>query len=237
MSRGRMEARVGGFSMIEALAAVALTATIVMALAAVAGQWLPNWSRGFAGLQRADILAIALERLCDDLTAAEYVTPSSDTPGPLFEGAPSSVTLVRSAIGPNASPRLEVVRFAEIKGDRGLALSRTNAAFAPSAAGAGAFAFGDPAPLVRAPLRVSFAYAGHDRAWVDAWSGKERLPDAVRITVRDASAHGAIVASTAVRIRTTAPGAPKLVAQGGSPNAPAPAPAPNAPPAAPTRSD
>ena len=33
-----------GFSLIEALAAVALTATILIAVSAIAGQWLPTWN-------------------------------------------------------------------------------------------------------------------------------------------------------------------------------------------------
>ena len=130
MKRAKPDA-VAGFSMIEALAAVALTATIVVALSTIAGQWLPNWNRGFAVLQRADLLGVGLERIAQDISAAEYVTPSADAPGPLFDGGPASVTFVRSAIGPDAYPHLEVVRIAESKDDRGPAMIRTQAPFAP----------------------------------------------------------------------------------------------------------
>ena len=115
------------------MAALALTAIIILALSSVAGQWLPNWRRGFVDLQRADLLGVGLERLADDLSAAEYVTPSAGAPAPLFEGDASSATFVRSAIGPNAYPHLEIVRLAEIKEDRGLAMVRTRARFAPIA--------------------------------------------------------------------------------------------------------
>ena len=72
---------VAGFSLIEAMATLALTATIILALSSVAGQWLPNWRRGFVDLQRADLLGVGLERLVDDLSAAEYVTPSAGARG------------------------------------------------------------------------------------------------------------------------------------------------------------
>jgi general secretion pathway protein J len=222
-----------GFSMIEALAAVALTATIVMALSAVASQWLPNWRRGFAVLQQSDLLAVALERMSEDLSAAEYVTPASDARAALFEGDASSVIFVRSAIGPDSYPHLEVVRFADAKEAGGAAMTRTRAAFAPFAAGGGvrSFAFGDQVPLVRAPLRVLFAYAGPDRVWLDSWKGRPGPPDAVRISVRDASAGGALAASTAVRVKVTAPAAPKQEAQAASGAAsPATAPDSAAPP-------
>ena len=135
MKRPNSDPSVAGFSLIEAMAALALTATIILALSSVAGQWLPNWRRGFVDLQRADLLGVGLERLSDDLSAAEYVTPSAGAPAPLFEGNASSAVFVRSAIGPDAYPHLEVVRLAEIKEDRGLAMVRMRALFAPTSLG------------------------------------------------------------------------------------------------------
>jgi general secretion pathway protein J len=216
MKRANPDARVAGFSLIEAMATLALTATIIVALSSVAGQWLPNWRRGFVDLQRADLLGIGLERLVDDLSAAEYVTRSSGDAAPLFEGDASSVMFVRSAIGPDAYPHLEVVRLAEIKEDRGLATVRTRARFAPTAPkppGAQAIAFGDPVTLIRAPFHISFAYAGPDRVWLPSWQGRKQLPEAVRISVRDTVANRVLAASTVARVRVTAAGAPNLQAQ------------------------
>jgi general secretion pathway protein J len=177
---------VSGFSLIEALAALALTATIIVALGSVAGQWLPNWRRGFVELQRTDLLGLGLERIAEDVAAAEYVTPWGGAQRPLFEGDTSSAIFVRSAIGPDSYPHLEVVRLAQVKDVRGLALIRTRAPFTPTAPGVSQrFPFGDPVVLIRTPFRISFAYAGADRVWVEDWNGRERLPDAVRITVRD----------------------------------------------------
>jgi general secretion pathway protein J len=215
MKRANSDWLVAGFSLIEAMAALALTAIIIMALSSVAGQWLPNWRRGFLELQRADLLGVGLERLVDDLSAAEYVTRSAGDAAPLFEGDASSVVFVRSAIGPDAYPHLEIVRLAEIKEDRGLAMVRARARFAPTAprAPAQAIAFGNPVTLIRAPFRISFAYAGPDRVWLPSWKGREQLPEAVRISVRDTVANRVLAASTVARVRVTAPGAPKLQAQ------------------------
>jgi general secretion pathway protein J len=215
MNRPNSDPSVAGFSLIEALAALALTAIIILALSSVAGQWLPNWRRGFVELQRADLLGVGLERLSDDLSAAEYVTPSAGAPAPLFEGDASSVLFVRSAIGPDAYPHLEVVRLAEIKEDRGLAMVRTRALFAPTSPGgpAQAIAFGDPVTLIRAPFHISFAYAGPARLWLPSWRDRKQLPEAVRISVRDTVANRVLSASTVARVRVTAPGAPKPQAE------------------------
>jgi general secretion pathway protein J len=211
MKRPNSDSLVAGFSLIEAMATLALTATIILALSSVAGQWLPNWRRGFVDLQRADLLGVGLEQLVDDLSAAEYVTPSGGAPAPLFEGDASSVIFVRSAIGPDAYPHLEIVRLEEIKDDRGLAMLRTRARFAPTApsAPAQAIAFGDPVTLIRAPFDISFAYAGPDRVWLPSWKSREGLPEAVRISVRDTIANRVLSVSTVARVRVTAPGAPK----------------------------
>ena len=91
MKRANAESLVAGFSLIEAMATLALTATIILALSSVAGQWLPNWRRGFVDLQRADLLGVGLERLVDDVSAAEYVTRSG--------GATDAVVRRRRLVG------------------------------------------------------------------------------------------------------------------------------------------
>jgi general secretion pathway protein J len=217
MKRANSDSLAAGFSLIEAMATLALTATIILALSSVVGQWLPNWRRGFVELQRADLLGVGLERVVDDLSAAEYVTRSAGAPAPLFDGDASSVTFVRSAIGPDAYPHLEIVHLGEVKEDRGLAMVRTRTRFAPTAppapgAPAQAVVFGDPVTLIRAPFHISFAYAGPDRLWLPSWKGRDELPEAVRISVRDTIANRLLAASTVTRVRVTAPSAPKLQA-------------------------
>jgi general secretion pathway protein J len=236
MKRANSDSLAAGFSLIEAMATLALTATIILALSSVVGQWLPNWRRGFVDLQRADLLGVGLERVVDDLSAAEYVTRSAGAPAPLFDGDASSVTFVRSAIGPDAYPHLEVVHLGEVKEDRGLAMVRTRTRFAPTApaapgAPAQPIAFGDPVTLIRAPFHITFSYAGPDRLWLPSWKGRDQLPEAVRISVRDTIANRVLAASTVTRVRVTAPGAPKPQAEAnangnGNANAANPAPPP-----------
>src|ERR1700730_6880301 len=98
--------RVAGFTLIEALAATVLMGMILTALATVTGQCLPNWNRGFARVQLAELLEIALERLVADLAAAEFISPNRKSTRPLFEGTELAVTFVRSALGPNTPPGL-----------------------------------------------------------------------------------------------------------------------------------
>jgi general secretion pathway protein J len=65
--------------------------------------------------------------------------------------------------------------------------------------------FSDPVVLVRAPYRVSFAYAGPDRVWQDSWRGAAKLPNAIRVTLRDAATAQVLAISTVAIVHVNAP--------------------------------
>ena len=167
--RRRMAAS-AGFTLVEMLMAMALMAAILAALATVTAQWLPNWNRGFARVQRTEHLALGLERLVADLAAAEFIPAGGrDLTQPLFDGAELSVVFVRTALGPNTRPGLELIRIAEVGSERGPMLVRTRTPFVPITEGVNdraAPSFTDPVVLLRPPFRVSFAYAEIGRAHV-----------------------------------------------------------------------
>jgi general secretion pathway protein J len=72
--------------------------------------------------------------------------------------------------------------------------------------------FSEPTVLVRSPFRVQFAYAGPDRVWQPTWRGADKLPSAVRVTVRDAVSGATLAVSSAVKIHVDA--APDCVTPG-----------------------
>jgi general secretion pathway protein J len=197
----RRHSKVEGFTLVEALIATLLMAMILTALTTVTAQWLPNWNRGFARVQRTHLLAVAMDRLVADFTAAEFVTPNRQTDHPLFEGSELSVTFVRSAIGPNAGSGLDVVRILETADRQGTMLVRTRAVFVPGSGWIDQLFLGDPVVLLRAPYRVSFAYADRDGNWKSGWHDDTTLPSAVRVTVRDAATDRVLPLSTVARVR------------------------------------
>ena len=197
-----------GFTLLETLIATALFLIVVAALATVTGQWLPSWSHGFARVQRTEHLAFGLERIVADVSAADFITPNAVVKRPIFDGTELSVILVRSAVGPNAQPGLEFVRLAEIASERGPVLVRATAPFVPLEPDASAIAglkFTEPVVLVRPPFRVSFAYSGPDRVWQPTWRGADRLPSAVRVSVRDAVSGEILMVSSAAKVHVNAP--------------------------------
>ena len=193
--------RSAGFTLFEALVAVTLTGMILAAIGSITAQWMPGWNRGFMRVQRSELFTVALNRLAADLAASEFVTPNRESKLPIFEGTPAAVTLVRSAVGPNTEPGLEVVRIAEATDRQGTALLRMRTPFAPFGAGdvsaSQLLKFADPVVLLRAPFRVTFSYSSGDGAWQDTWQNSNQLPAAVRFLVRDTTTGRTLAISSA----------------------------------------
>ena len=137
-----------------------------------------------------------------------FVAANRDTRKPLFDGSELSVTFVRTSLGPNAGPGLDVVRLGEVR-DRGEFVTvRSQARFTPLADGVSLSEqvhLGSPVVLLRAPYRLSFAYAGADRAWKNAWKDAERLPAMIRLTVRDAASQRVLSVSTIAPVHVQIP--------------------------------
>ena len=188
-----------GFTLIETIVALALTGLVLSALASITAQWLPSWNRGIDRVQRSEVMGIALQRIGADLAAAEYVPTDRDSQRPLFDGTELSVIFVRTAVGPNAGPGLDVVRLGETTERREFITVRSRARFTPlppASSLSEQLHFGDPVVLLRAPFRLSFAYAGPDRIWKTSWRDSDNLPSMIRLTVRDAATERVLSVST-----------------------------------------
>ena len=196
----------GGFTLIEALVALALTGLVLSALANLTAQWLPNWNRGLDRIQRSEMVGITLQRLADDLADALPVPASASDMGPFFSGSEQSVTFVRTALGPNAGPELDVVHLGETNDKAGLATVRSRTQFRPmppNASASNQFHFREPVVLLRAPYRLTFAYVGDDdEEWQSSWRDPGKLPSRIKLTVRDSSNGRAISTVTSIHVQS-----------------------------------
>jgi len=59
--------------------------------------------------------------------------------------------------------------------------------------------------LLRAPFRLSFAYAGQDRIWKSTWRDSDTLPAMIRLTVRDAATERVLSVSTVAPVHVQVP--------------------------------
>jgi general secretion pathway protein J len=225
----------GGFTLIEALVALALTGLVLSALANLTAQWLPNWNRGLDRIQRSEMVGITLQRLADDLADALPVPASASDMGPFFSGSEQSITFVRTALGPNAGPELDVVHLGETTDKAGLATVRSRTQFRPmppNVSASNQFHFREPVVLLRAPYRLTFAYAGgDDEEWQSSWRDPSKLPSRIKLTVRDSSNGRAISTVTSIHVQSppqddgnaSVPGNQNGAPQANSSNPPQPA--------------
>jgi general secretion pathway protein J len=206
MARRDAWSKDAGFTLIEALFAVLLMGVIMAALATVTAQWLPSWDKGIARLQNVTLLDVGLDRLVEDLAAAEVISSGDAKDPPIFEGDTLSVAFVRTTLNPNAAAGLEIVQIAQTTDDRGPVLVRSTVPFVPRlASGAALPPFSNPVAMLRAPFHVIFSYAGPDRAWRDSWRGEPELPRAVRVLVRAGDSSTSLAVSTATLIHAELP--------------------------------
>jgi general secretion pathway protein J len=204
----RAARRIAGFTLVEALLATLLMGILLGVLATVTARWLPNWDRGLVRMQHADLLGTGLDRLIADLAAAEFVYADAATDTPIFDGSEATVTFVRTTIGPNSFSGLEIVRLTEASDSHGPALVRQTARFVPGQGDPRKGTkptFSGPVVLLRTPHRVAFAYAGPDRVWRNSWQGRDELPRAVRVTVRDDAALRTVAVATSTLISAEVP--------------------------------
>jgi general secretion pathway protein J len=210
MTAGMAQQRAGerGFTLIEAIVALALMGLVLSALATITAQWLPSWNRGLGRIQRSEAIGIALQRISADLAAAEYVPANRDSHHPLFDGSELSMMFVRTALGPNAGPGLDVVRLGETTERNGFVVVRSRTRFTPlpsASSPSEQLHFGDPVVLLHAPFRLSFAYAGPDRIWKSTWRGADKLPAMIRLTIRDVSTERELSISTVTPVHVEVP--------------------------------
>ena len=200
--------RTDGFTLVEALVATLLMGIILAALGSVTSQWLPSWNRGFTGLQRNRLLATELDRLTEDLAAAQFISMDPDNHSPLFNGNNSSVTFVRTTLAANIDAGLQVVQIRQTTDEDRPALVRSTARLllgTGQAAGVDAFDFADPVVVIRSPYLVSFSYAGLDRLWRNSWQNQPKLPHAIRVQVWDNISSAPLAATTSTLIYTELP--------------------------------
>jgi hypothetical protein len=204
--------------LIEVLAALAISSVIILATVELIDTVARNFDRGTNGIDAADRLMQAVQRLAEDFGSARFVVWRSESgPALAFRAEqaagdkPARIVFVAGAGSASAAPADEVVSLTiERHGDM-TRLVRRRAPWTGSDMDVGRVSMGDPVVLIEGDLDMSFLFGRHDPGgalvWSPTWIGQITLPRFVRLIMRDRATGYSPVGEADFIVRADAPSA------------------------------
>ena len=166
-----------GFSLLEAIVALLLASILFGGISLYTGSWLTRWRDLIASGSRTDMAAIILDRLVEDLEAAQPFAKDDGGTAVLFEGSENSITFLRPALGYNARAGIDRVTYlrANVGGDPAIVRSRRDHGDQRSG--------GEDLPLIRGPIRLSFTYTAAGGKTYPEWHNRSTLPELINVAI------------------------------------------------------
>ena len=207
----RLQERCGGFTLVETLAALAITAAIFVAAAGLIRDLAMGFDRGTRTITAADRLVLAVERLAGDFAAARFaprtIEPNSAVAfiGPGDSGG-GRLTFVSGA-GIAAGPRGEEIVSLTIESAGDVTrLVRRRAPWRGPSGNFGDTALQDPVILIEGNYDMSFAFGKTNPegrlTWTPSWSDDKSLPQFIRLVLRDRTSGIDILPRAEFRLRS-----------------------------------
>jgi prepilin-type N-terminal cleavage/methylation domain-containing protein len=197
-----------GFTLIECLAALAITSLVVLSTGALLREGGYFFDRGTRAVDETERFAWATDRLTRDLAGARFVPQAGEKAATAaFAGEPERLVFVTA--GQLASRGEEVVEYSIQQLDESQQLVRRRASWAGPSSLLSDSDLADPVVLLRGRFAASFEYSqvGSEGAlvWRNQWSGGEGLPYSVRVKLIDSGTGVDFLAAGDFIVRANAP--------------------------------
>ena len=179
-----------GFTLIEVLAALAVTAAFIAVVLPYAGRLATRWWVGEAIVEQADAWMQAVGRMEDDLGQALPYGIGAAEPQPAFSAGSDTIVFVRPALGGGSG--LESVTYEIRPSPAGSALVRRSRRFDPDTFGRDVG--GSAATLLDGPFRFRLVEIGQDGTRRRGWTPADGMPAGVELS---AVATGAVAVPAA----------------------------------------
>jgi len=200
MKRKRRD-RSSGFALVEAIAVLALSALVMLALFVATDLVTRNSAAAARRANDLEMLATGLAAVRRDLEGALYAQPGAGTSSPvLFIGQTDGVGFVAAGDG-SARDEGERLIWIETRYQDGEgALVRSSARYAPGVTSFADVNLTNSALLAVGPWRYQFSYAlgPAPLQWKSEWGNEMELPAAVRLDV--VGENGRVLPALVVRV-------------------------------------
>jgi prepilin-type N-terminal cleavage/methylation domain-containing protein len=212
----RSASRHDGFTLIEVLAALAISSVIIATTVTLIHTVAGNFDRGTRGVDAADGLTLALQRLASDFGASRYTvwtTPAGFALAfkaePADDEKPARIVFVSERQSESELPTDEVVSLAIEQADGTTRLVRRRAAWTGPDMQIDHISPQDAVVLLEGDLDISFLFGrlapGRGLVWRTVWIGETALPRFVRLVLRDRATGADPVGEADFIIRADAP--------------------------------
>jgi general secretion pathway protein J len=205
-----------GFTLVEALAALAITAVIIAATGALVHNVAFGFDKGTRSVNEGERLILAVERLTDDFSSARFVQWGRRNSLELaFVGDarndehPATLTFVSAKSGVDTEAGDEIVNLTVEQDVDRSRLVRRRAPWFGTRTRFEEIRFSDPVVLLEGKFAIAFAFGQVTPkatiSWSDAWEGQQALPRFVRLIFRDQNARENTASGTEFAIRANMP--------------------------------
>ena len=205
-----------GFTIIEVLAALAISSVIIAATVSLIHMVAGSFDRGTRRVDAADGLMLAMQRLASDFGAARYTVWTTQAGFALAFKAeradgekPARIVFVSERRSESETPADEVVSLTIEQTDETTRLVRRRAAWAGPDMLIDHLAPQDAVVLLEGNLDISFLFgrlaAGRGLVWSKAWIGETTLPRFVRLVLHDRATGENLVSEADFIVRADAP--------------------------------
>jgi prepilin-type N-terminal cleavage/methylation domain-containing protein len=203
--------RESGFTLIEVLAALAITSVIIMSTAALMWNVTLFFDHGARSVSEADRLVLAEDRLAADFSATRFAQRLTASGGATaaFIGQPAKVLFVSGDVVSTSPQEEEVVALNVEHSEDITQLVRRRAAWLGPRTQLEGIVAKDPVVLIEGRIDVRFKFAkvalDGTLSWQDYWSDELTLPRFVQMIVRSRETGTDLLSGAEFVVRTNSP--------------------------------